>query len=85
MRFPALPSPLPPMNQFNASAEAAYGVQDYSPRTSIEGLEIHPLRRFNDDGGSMSELARLRDGRLEGVEGFLHPLSALDGLDVLLG
>ena len=70
MRFPALPSPLPPMNQFNASAEAAYGVQDYSPRTSIEGLEIHPLRRFNDDGGSMSELARLRDGRLEGVEGF---------------
>jgi len=58
------------MNQFNASAEAAYGVQDYSPSTSIEGLEIHPLRRFNDDGGSMSELARLQDGQLEGVEGF---------------
>lgn len=59
------------MSQFNAGAQAAYGVQDYSPKTTIEGLEIHSRTRFNDDGGSMSELARLDEGRLEGVEGFV--------------
>ena len=56
---------------FNAQAQAAYGKQDYSPKPSIEGLEIHPLRRFNDDGGSMTELARLSDGGINGLEGFV--------------
>ena len=58
------------MTEFNAAAKAQYGVQDYSPKSSIEGLEIIELRRFNDDGGSMTELARLQDGQLAGVEGF---------------
>ena len=58
------------MTQFNDKAAAAYGVQDYSPKTQIEGLEIVQLRRFNDDGGSMTELGRLDDGMLQGVEGF---------------
>lgn len=56
--------------EFNDRAQAAYGKQDYSPKTSIEGLEIHQLRRFNDDGGSMTELARLTDGGINGIEGF---------------
>jgi len=30
----------------------------------IDGLEIVPLRRFNDDGGAMTELGRLDQGRL---------------------
>jgi len=58
------------MTQFNAAARAHYGVQDYTPRPRIDGLEIVELRRFHDDGGSMTELGRLEDGRLAGVEGF---------------
>ncbi|HED66734.1 MAG TPA: dTDP-4-dehydrorhamnose 3,5-epimerase [Planctomycetes bacterium] len=57
-------------SNFNEAARAAYGVQDYSPKTRIEGVEIHELRRFNDDGGSMTELGRLDDGSLQALEGF---------------
>ena len=59
------------MTKFNAQAQAQYGVQDYSPKTQIDGLEIHNLRRFNDDGGAMTELGRFEDGKLAGVEGFV--------------
>lgn len=58
------------MTQFSDEAGARYGVQDYSPRPNIEGLEIIQLRRFNDDGGAMTELGRLDSGKLQGVEGF---------------
>ena len=58
------------MTTFNDAAASAYGVQDYSPKPRIEGLEIHELRRFNDDGGAMTELGRLDDGQLQGLEGF---------------
>ncbi len=58
------------MTQFNDAASAAYGVQDYSPQPKIDGLEIIELRRFNDDGGSMTELGRLDDGMLKDVKGF---------------
>lgn len=52
-------------------AEAAYRKQDYtSPKPSIEGVSIVELKRFGDDGGSMTELARLEDGRLLGMQGF---------------
>lgn len=58
------------MSQLNDRAAAAYGVQDYSALTTIDGVERIPLRRFNDDGGSMTELGRLDDGRHQLVEGF---------------
>lgn len=59
------------MTEFNADAKKQYSVQSYAPRPSIEGVEFITLRRFNDDGGSMTELARLEDGKIEGVEGFV--------------
>ncbi|MDP6370692.1 MAG: dTDP-4-dehydrorhamnose 3,5-epimerase family protein [Planctomycetota bacterium] len=58
------------MSQFNDTAEAAYSVQDYGSSPAIEGVELIALRRFNDDGGSMTELARLAAGQHEGVAGF---------------
>ena len=58
------------MTEFNARAQEAYSVQDYSSQPQIEGVEIVPLRRFNDDGGSMTELGRLSGGLVEGLEGF---------------
>ena len=58
------------MTQFTPEATAQYGVQDYSRKPEIEGLEIIQLRRFNDDGGSMTELGRFDDGAHQGVAGF---------------
>src|SRR5688572_8921611 len=58
------------MTQFNEAAQKKYAVQDYKAKRSIEGLEVAQLKRFNDDGGSMSELARLDDGMVQGLKGF---------------
>ena len=58
------------MTEFNAEAREKYGLQDYSPKPEIDGLELIELRRFNDDGGAMTELGRLDGGQLRGVEGF---------------
>jgi dTDP-4-dehydrorhamnose 3,5-epimerase len=51
-------------------AKRAFSLQAYGPSTIIEGVALTPLARHADDGGSMTELARLADGRAEGVEGF---------------
>lgn len=58
------------MTTFEHSAQAAYSVQDYRPRPGIDGLEIVELARFNDDGGSMTELGRLAAGRHAALAGF---------------
>lgn len=58
------------MTQFSDSAQKTYAVQDYKPKRAIEGLEIVPLKRFNDDGGSMTELVRLEGGMVQGLKGF---------------
>ena len=58
------------MTEFNAEAQAQYAKQDYSPKQPIEGVEIIELRRFNDDGGSMTELGRFDGGVHQLVSGF---------------
>ncbi len=52
-------------------AEANWRLQDYSCTPAIAGVETVELRRFRDDGGSMTELARLSDGRFAGLAGFV--------------
>ena len=58
------------MTQFSDPARKKYALQDYQPKRSIEGLEIVQLKRFNDDGGSMTELVRLDGGLVQGLKGF---------------
>src|SRR6185503_3838492 len=60
----------PPMPEFIPKAQASYGVQDYSARRTIDGVEVAQLRRFNDDGGSMTELGRLDEGVHKQFPGF---------------
>ena len=62
---------LRPMTTFNAEAQARYDKQDYSPKPAIEGVEIVPLKRFNDDGGSMTELGRLDSGLHRALPDFI--------------
>jgi dTDP-4-dehydrorhamnose 3,5-epimerase len=51
-------------------AKRAFQLQSYEPAPRIEGVELVELRRFADDGGSMTELARLTGGEAAGVPGF---------------
>jgi dTDP-4-dehydrorhamnose 3,5-epimerase len=59
------------MTKFTPEAATAYGVQDYSAKPMIAGVELVQLRRFNDDGGSMTELGRLQDGVHAELPGFV--------------
>ncbi len=59
------------MTKFSPGAEARYTKQDYSPKKRIEGVEIVELKRFNDDGGSMTELGRLEQGVHKQLPGFV--------------
>lgn len=44
--------------------------QEYGAKPPIDGVAVVRLRRFHDDGGSMTELARLASGEVEGLPGF---------------
>lgn len=58
------------MTQFNDAAKARYAKQDYTAKKRIEGVEIVELKRFNDDGGAMTELGRLDGGVHKQLPGF---------------
>jgi len=53
------------------AAKRAFQIQSYGPASSIDGVEIVELKRFSDDGGSMTELARLTDGHPQAIAGFM--------------
>ena len=42
--------------------ETALKVQDYSKKPVIKGVRILNLKRFNDDGGSLTEILRFKEG-----------------------
>ncbi len=54
----------------NERAREAFHVQHYGAQPQIAGVEFVPLRRFHDDGGSMTELGRLDDGVHRQLPGF---------------
>jgi dTDP-4-dehydrorhamnose 3,5-epimerase len=45
--------------EFTPDAKRAFNVQSYTPGAAIDGVTLVELRRFVDDGGSMTELTRL--------------------------
>jgi dTDP-4-dehydrorhamnose 3,5-epimerase len=51
-------------------AKRAFRLQTYGRAPTIDGVTLIPLTRHADDGGSLTELVRLTDGRAEGVAGF---------------
>ena len=56
--------------EFSPDAKRAFNVQPYGPSQVIDGAELIELKRYHDDGGSMTELARLSEGRLEAFPDF---------------
>jgi dTDP-4-dehydrorhamnose 3,5-epimerase len=55
---------------FTRDAKRAFHVQSYGPAPAIDGVALVPLTRHTDDGGSLTELARLTDGSVDGLAGF---------------
>src|SRR5207249_10795118 len=55
---------------FTPQAKRAFHMQSYGPGPSIDGIELVELKRFADDAGTLTELARLSDGRAAAFAGF---------------
>jgi dTDP-4-dehydrorhamnose 3,5-epimerase len=51
-------------------AKRAFSLQSYGRAAAIEGVALVPLTRHTDDGGALTELVRLTEGRAQGLEGF---------------
>ena len=56
--------------EFTPHAKRAFHLQSYGLAPSIDGVELVELKRFADDGGTLTELARLSDGRTAALAGF---------------
>jgi dTDP-4-dehydrorhamnose 3,5-epimerase len=57
--------------ELTPDAKRAFHVQSYGGAPVIDGVRVVDLVRHADDGGSMTELARLTDGGgVAGLEGF---------------
>jgi len=56
--------------RLNDEAQRAYSVQDYAAQPAIQGVEMVDLKRFTDEGGNFTELARLGNGVHAGFPGF---------------
>ena len=56
--------------RLNDEAQRAFSVQDYGAQPAIQGVEIVELKRFSDDGGSLTELGRLSAGLHAAFAGF---------------
>jgi dTDP-4-dehydrorhamnose 3,5-epimerase len=51
-------------------AQSLYKLQSYDGRAGIDGVAVHALRRFRDEGGALTELLRLESGGASGLAGF---------------
>ncbi len=49
--------------ELSPDAKRAFKIQSYGPTPLIAGVQIVELERHVDDGGALTELARLTDGR----------------------
>lgn len=56
--------------KLSSELKSLFAYQDYGKRPPIEGVVVHALRRFGDDGGSMTELARFTGGVPAAFPGF---------------
>lgn len=54
----------------NERSERAFSTQSYGPGPAIDGVEFVEVQRFNDDGGSITELGRLTAGAHDQLDGF---------------
>jgi len=56
--------------ELTPDAKRRFHVQSYGGAPRIDGVQIVSLDRHHDDGGALTELVRLTDGRAEALPGF---------------
>jgi len=56
--------------EFTPDAKRAFQLQSYGGAPTIDGVRLVELKRHADDGGSMTELARLVEARPEALADF---------------
>jgi dTDP-4-dehydrorhamnose 3,5-epimerase len=56
--------------EWSLQAKRVFQLQAYGAAAAIDGVQVIELKRHHDDGGSMTELARLVDGAPAGLSGF---------------
>jgi dTDP-4-dehydrorhamnose 3,5-epimerase len=56
--------------EFSPDAKRVFKLQSYHPTRPIDGVNIVTLARHHDDGGSVTELVRLSEGRPAGLGDF---------------
>jgi dTDP-4-dehydrorhamnose 3,5-epimerase len=56
--------------ELSPDAKRAFKTQSYASGLRIEGVELVELARHHDDGGAITELARLSDGQAQKPAGF---------------
>ena len=50
--------------------EKVITVQQYGSGKTIEGVKFVDLKLFGDDGGNFSEIVRITNGKVDGLDGF---------------
>jgi dTDP-4-dehydrorhamnose 3,5-epimerase len=55
---------------WSPEAKRRFQLQSYEPRPTIDGVRFINLTLHSDDGGSITELLRLEDGRPQGLASF---------------
>jgi dTDP-4-dehydrorhamnose 3,5-epimerase len=56
--------------ELHPDAKRVFRLQSYTATPRIEGVEIVELTRHHDEGGSLTELLRLTEGRAAAMAGF---------------
>jgi dTDP-4-dehydrorhamnose 3,5-epimerase len=57
--------------EFSSEAKRVFQVQSYGGAPHIDGVRLIDLTRHADDGGAMTELTRLTDGRMAALGDFM--------------
>ncbi len=58
------------LDDINQEARGKIYIQDYSAAPTIEDVKIIPVKNFIGEDGDFSEIIRMENGSIEGIEGF---------------
>src|SRR3989344_9294815 len=58
------------LNDIDEKSRGEIYVQDYSAKPTIDGIKIIPVKNFIGEDGDFSEIIRMENGNVSGIEGF---------------
>ena len=58
------------LNDIREDVHESVSRQEYGAASKIDGVQVLPIQTFVEDGGTFTELGRLAEGMLAGLDGF---------------